>query len=248
MNPTKTFTMAVLSDMHFAERDDLEHPERAVARGLELLARAAQHVNQTIAPDVTLILGDLLDEPNRPAALGYLKQMHDVVSRLESDVIAIPGNHDPEPELFYSVFTRPEEYVDVKGVRCLSFIDPEQPEYNARRMPPDLERMAQARTGFDGPIVSIQHVPLFPPGAAECPFNYVNAPEVIGLMHEYDIGFAVSGHYHPGLDLIQRDGLSFIVNPALCEYPFAFLEVMLDPAVLLTEGLCVRRHTLGWGD
>ena len=38
--------------------------------------------------------------------------------------------------------------------------------------------MDHARAGFDGPIVSLQHVPLFAPCTSESPYGYTNAREV----------------------------------------------------------------------
>ena len=232
-------TIAVISDLHFVE----DEPEACGTRRGHiadiLFLRAVHRFNRMICPDVVVLLGDVLNDGDAPSAPGPLGRMRDIADLVVSPVIAMPGNHDGNPDAFYSVFDRPEPSVDVEGVRFLPFVDPEEPGYNARRTRRDLERMTESRAGFDGPIVALQHVPIFPPGASDCPYNYTNADEVIAAMRDNGIGLAISGHYHAGIELIRDEGVSFLTAPAACEQPFRFLEVVLDG-----DDVHIRTHAL----
>jgi len=232
--------IAAIADTHFDPCTG--NPQRQGEIADLLLERTVHRLNEFIKPDVTLILGDLLDKGEAPGARERFQRMRRIVDEIQSPTIVIPGNHDGDVRAFYEVFTEPEEFTDVKGVRFVHFLDPEEPGYNARRTPHDLERMAGARAGFDGPIVALQHVPIFPPGASECPWHYTNAEEVISAMRAHGYCLAVSGHYHEGIDFLSEDGVSFTAAPALCRPPYVFLTITLS-----TGSECqpvVTRHTL----
>ena len=157
--------------------------------------------------------------------------------------VIIPGNHDGDPQAFFSVFGTPQKHLDIAGVRFAAFVDEERPGWNAFRSEHDLRGMKELRAGFDGPIVALQHVPLFPPGAVDCPYNLTNAHEAIEAMRESAIFLSIGGHFHRGTDLLRTRGASFVVAPALCESPFQFLEIRTDG-----REINVRRHELGMQD
>ena len=221
--------IAVLNDLHFGES---EGGARKCEYGLIFLKRAIRQLNRLVRPDVTLVLGDLLNDGEKPDAIERLGLMRKVLDTLDAPYIAIPGNHDPEPGAFYTVFARPQEMVDIGGVRFLPFLDAECPQ--------DVERFAKARSDFRGPIVSLQHVNLYPPDRGHAPYNLVNAPEVIRAMKANGVSLSVSGHYHAGLRDIH-DGTTLFVNaPALCESPFPFLVIDMDTNGRIQTG----QHTL----
>lgn len=231
--------IAVIGDTHYEPCENILIPERRGAIADILLLRAVHRINQVIRPDITVILGDIHNAGGTREGLSQLEQIRAIAALLKSPWIIIPGNHDAPPDLFYSVFPPPAETTDINGVRFLPFIDPEEPGYNARRTAHDLERMKMARTGWRGPIVMLQHVPLFPPGRADCPYNYLHADEIIAVMRQNGIVLAISGHYHEGLGLIHDHGVNFLATPALCQSPFTFLEVDLD-----NDQVAVTRHDL----
>jgi len=219
-------TIAVICDLHAADSPPLPHLRGDIAD--VLLLRAVHQVNRWIKPDVTVLLGDMLDDPKCPAAHERLRNLRDIVELLQSPAIVIPGNHDGDPDEFYRIFQRPAETVDIKGFRFAAFLDPEEPGFNARRTKRDLERLKAARAGHAGPIISLQHVPIFPPGKSECPYSFLNAGQVISMMKSSGIYLAVSGHYHRGMNLIKSQGVNFLAAPALCESPFQFLQIDTD--------------------
>lgn len=229
--------VAVIADTHFAPGP--VNPERRGEIADILLLRAVRRLNRFVKPDVTLVVGDMVDDGEAEEAASLLRRLRKIVNGVESPTIVIPGNHDGDVDAFYRVFAKPPDFVDVKGVRFVPFIDPEEPEYNARRTQQELARMATARQGFDGPAVAVQHVPVFPPGAAECPYNYTNAADVLDSMRAHGYRLAVSGHYHAGMGPVEAGQSASLAAPALCKAPFAFLT-----AVISDDGVQVSRHEL----
>ncbi len=229
--------IAVFADLHAGRKDDYSECRGDIAD--VLLARAVYRLKRWIQPDVLLLLGDMVEEDGMPTVRTLLEQSAKALTILECPVIVIRGNHDPAEELFYEHFPQPAEVVDIKGVRFLPFQDAEAPEYNAFRSKTDLDRMRGARNDFDGPIVSVQHVPLFPREMSESPFHYTNAEEVIGVMAKSEINLAISGHYHEGMDLIRQGKQAFVATPALAIEPFSFLTIDIDG-----ENIQATRHQL----
>jgi hypothetical protein len=225
VNATET-RIAVLADIHFDPHPTVEGRHGDI--GDQLLATAIEQLNSTVRPDVTVLLGDLLDAGRSPGGADRLTVLHQVLQALDSPTIIIPGNHDTDVDTFYTVFGRPAPMTDLCGVRFMPFVDPPAPDFNARRAPADIALMRQARSdGFSGPIVSLQHVPLFPEGACDSPYLYENATETIDAMRDAGISLSISAHYHKGVELVCREDMYFAVAPALCEKPFSYIDLLL---------------------
>lgn len=218
--------IVVISDLHTA--DQCVKPTRRSDIADLLLSRTVDLLNHSIKPDVTLILGDMVQETEITPVRRHLQRLAPIVASLQYPCITLPGNHDPAPQIFYEYFPRPADTVDIKGFRFLPFIDTEEPDFNARRTDADIERMKAAPDGHSGPIISVQHVPLSPPEPPHCPYNLVNADQVISIMHQCGCRLAISGHFHEGMELITADSISFVAAPALCKPPFRFLEINID--------------------
>lgn len=224
--------IAAIADVHYAPGSLEQCGARRSAIADILLLRAVRRVNRFIKPDLTVMLGDLVDDGSRDG----LERLKQIIDLLDSPCVVIPGNHDGDLDTFYSVYQRPPECLDIKGVRIVSFVDREEPGYNARRSKADIARMGRARSGYDGPTISLQHVPLFPPGASASPYGYTNAAAVWSAFQRNHFTLALSGHWHAGDDLAQHGA---VIVPALCEAPFAFTEITIEGDRVQT-----RRHEL----
>jgi histidinol phosphatase-like PHP family hydrolase len=234
----KTFTqIAILTDFHYDAPSS--HPRRRTEIADILLLRAVYRLNRFIRPDVTLVLGDLVDDGDAPDAPERLAHLRAILDKLDSPTLVIPGNHDGDADAFYRVFERPPAIADIGGVRFLPFIDREEPGHNASRSAVDLARLRQARSDYDGPIVALQHVSLAPPERVEMPYNYTNARAISDAMAASGVTLSVSGHYHEGTPAIHTEHSTFVNAPALCEAPFHFLVVTLDGKRVTAE-----RHQL----
>jgi len=231
--------IVAIADIHAAEEDPVDCPTRRGAMAEILLFGAVRRINCCLKPDVTVLLGDLLDHGEEAGAPAMRQRLRAMLDLLDSPVIVIPGNHDGNVEAFYREMPRPAESIEAGGARFLAFLDPEEPNYQARRTTVDLRRMKQANTGFNGPIVTLQHVPLLPLGQGSSPYRFTNDKAILRAMRAGGITLAISGHYHYGEPLIRQGTEAFIVTPAFCEEPFVFLQIILDG-----EAITVNRHEL----
>ena len=123
--------IAALADFHYA----MGTPPGARRSDLAplLLRRAVARLNRFVKPDVTVLLGDLLDRGSEPDGGELRGRLAKIVGTIESPTMALPGNHDGDAEAFYRDFERPPPWIDVAGVRLVGFDDPEEPRYWARR-------------------------------------------------------------------------------------------------------------------
>lgn len=235
------FKMAVIADLHDGPPGHLSRV-RQFAHVFAL--RTVHRLIETIRPDAVLVLGDLIDDPDADDALARLTRLKEIFDLLPFPTIALPGNHDPAPEIFYRVFDRPEETVEIGPVRFATFLDPQAPGFNARRLEPELERMRSIRHGgFCGPVVALQHVTAVPPGSTGCCFNYLNMDEVMAGMQSGGVTLSVGGHYHPGTPLVRREGSAYLGVPAMCEAPLCFTEIDL-PLDGSIDGIEIQTHHL----
>lgn len=211
----------VLSDIHYAVK--ARCLERRGNIGDILLLRAVHRINRYLKPDLVCLLGDFDDVAN----IVRLREIRGIINLLESPHVVIPGNHDGPPERFFEIFKKPLDHMDIGCCRFIPFVDPEEPGYNASRTKKEIKRMSALASDWNGPVASLQHVPLCHTGAYP-PYNYTNADEITEAMRKSGVTHTISGHYHAGFHLPDDNGLSVIVAPALCEKPFRFLDVTIE--------------------
>lgn len=141
--------IAVLADLHYGAPCVL--PERRAEIADLLLMRTGYRLNRLHRPDVTLVLGDLLDNGQAADAHQRLAQLRAMLDKLDSPSIVIPGNHDGDIGEFCVEFERPKEVVEIGGVRFLPFLDPEEPGCNASRGQRDIDRFRLASPATSWP-------------------------------------------------------------------------------------------------
>ena len=224
--------IAVISDLHKMEPDDPLEGQRQGFRAVPLLEATLREITRRADIDVIAIGGDCV---NRPDDLSGLREIQATLAAgAPCPVVAIPGNHDPAPAVFYSVF-KPCDYLDVEGMRIIPFCDEARPNWNAERVVDEFERANRICANFDGPKIFLQHVPLFPSGAPGLRYAYGNADDVVRSMKRNGAVLSLSGHQHEGLAPYEHDGMTFVCAPALCEPPFRFLIVEISPTGLVTS-------------
>lgn len=218
--------IAVITDLHFSF-NDIEIPQRGMGRHADLfLLRIIRKLNNQIHPDVVLLAGDIIDTDFKAKEL-YMS-LKKILKGLDSQYIIIPGNHDSH-ENFYNVFKTPPAYLDIKGFRIIPFDDPELPGFNAVRVPDSLFRLQKSALNFEGPVISLQHVPLIESSKNPCREHFTNADEIIATMRDINGGITISGHAHKGVDgIIDNDRVYSIVVPALCDSPFQYMIIDAD--------------------
>ncbi len=220
--------IAIIADSHFSRDQEMTCGRRHTGMAAVILRRAVFRLNRLIKPDVTILLGDLINNGNGTQATEDLQLVLEQIQLCKSPVIALPGNHDGDPENFYKVFPRPPAILELGNVRFVNNIDAERPGYNAFRNAEGLELLRQARQNWPGQIVSLQHVPILPTGKSACPYHYENDLEILQEFRNQGVALAISAHYHPGVSDVSQDGTTFVVAPALCEAPLNLLLVELE--------------------
>ena len=228
--------LAVLTDLHYGITPK---PDQSGERALEFLERAVHQLNTSLKPDMALLAGDLLHDPDAANAIELCRELKTVLQKLDAPYLVIPGNHDLPPASFYEVFDQPATAVDIKELRILPMLDPETPGWNAERQTTDLDAMTSLTADHPGPVAILQHMSLHPPATDAAPFNLTNADQVIEIMHTASIHLSISGHHHAGFQL-QDGPIHFIGCRALCEPPHPLTCINLTPEgnPLITE------HTL----
>lgn len=217
--------IAIITDIHYSAGPtgmDIRKGEW----GDVLLRRTVNRLNRYVQPDVTVVLGDVLNDHEDAEAMDLLRDAKKILDDLRMPWLAIPGNHDPDAETFYTVFDR-VDYLDVNGTRLVTFDDPEEPRHCARRMPNDFDRMAARAADHDGPLVALQHVPITEP-RTHSPYGYTNHDEVAAAMRKHGYRLAVFGHDHAGVPLQEHEGTHILGVRALCEAPYSFALVTID--------------------
>ncbi len=218
-------TIAVIADLHYGRTTTADrHGDIADV----LLHRAVTHLNDMVRPDITLLMGDILENGDAAGAAAERYRLQNILRDLRGPYIIIPGNHDGDIEAFYRSFNRPPDVVNVAGMRLLPFIDEDRPALCAERPAEALGRFQKAREGFEGPIIALQHVPVFPEGALDCPYNHVDADAIIEAMAAADVQLCVSGHYHPGHPPLQSGPTTLVTAPAMHGFPFELLVIRLE--------------------
>lgn len=231
--------IAVISDLHFSEKA-IPNSNRRGEIAAEILEAALKQINTEDQPDILLIGGDLV---NSPQDVHLLDKVAALLPLAQCPVAIIPGNHDPEPEIFYQHLPRPQDHYDIKGIRIIPFPDDQQIpiECNAVRSAEDMKKMCTLADGR--PAVILQHVPIFRfvQDHIACPYNYHNAEEIIKAAETHNITLSISGHYHLGILPFYSSKLPTVAAPSLCEFPFRYMLCELDDQGILQS--CTFKNT-----
>lgn len=234
--------LAVMSDLHLMKPGEPECGQRLGSFAVPLLRAALQKIEARGDVSAVCLAGDCVNSPDN---LDGLCALHDLVSKFTAcPVIAIPGNHDPHPDQFFTVFHR-YEYLDIPGARIIPFCDEQRPGWHAERMKAEFSRTDRLCSEFGGAKIFLQHVPLYPPDAPHLRYGYLNAAELVASMKRNGAVLSVSGHQHEGIPVYHQDGMYFSCAPALCEPPFQFLILDIEPSGLTTSEVMAIGHLPG---
>lgn len=195
--------------------------------------------------DVVVVTGDLVDVPPYLLA-GQTPSCWDAerwLAAMEADyllirtmladsglpAIVVPGNHDSY-EVAERVFGASPAVREIGGLTFVSFWDEEDQRHVPRRLGRQRElfdrMLAQPR-----PQVHLQHFVITPELNEDWPHTYAEGEEL--RRHIVDSGsvrLSLSGHYHPGTDLIRDAGTAFSAGSALVEPPHCYRIYDVDDA------------------
>lgn len=221
----------IVSDLHYVRV--AQHVPTIAKRcsdlGRALLRGTFQRLHKEgIAIDLAIVLGDVVDYGGAVGAGRDLADIAHMLHGLGVPVLAVPGNHDGDPQRYGAIFRHGPGLFRVGGYGFYVFRDWIGPgDVTAR--PPGAVRMSVqiAAQAPELPLVVLQHNPLHPPIEREYPYMLANAEAAMDAYREARVVLSLSGHYHAGQAAHEVDGVTYYTVPALCEAPFRFAHLHL---------------------
>lgn len=227
-----TFRLLAIADLHYAPSEEdaaAAPPERRCVLGLELALRAIADARLRGGFDAIAILGDLLNDANLAGAANALTDLADAIGEAAPDaaLLIAPGNHDGDPGLVYTIFRAAPGVRELGGYRFVTFADACDAADRCTRSDEARRLLHRLATEPGGPIVALQHNPLYPPIESDYPYMLTNGADVLGDYAEAGVLLALSGHYHAGQPPTSHRGTLYATLPALSEPPFSYALVTL---------------------
>jgi DNA repair exonuclease SbcCD nuclease subunit len=222
-----------LTDLHY--RNAAEGTSRNVRRecrkaGL-LLDRALADLKSE-GVDLVICAGDCVDDANVHGALEDVADLTQRFARSGLRTIMIPGNHDPSPDVFYSLAPKPPRVMRLGDTEIVTFFDDAYTPGTER-----CERSAEAMAALEQALASppedvadvaltilIQHFVVFPEHTGTgYDHTYVNHAQIRSLAERSRRKVVMlSGHQHRGYELAEHNGVTYFTGKALCEAPFSY--------------------------
>ncbi|MBF0244432.1 MAG: metallophosphoesterase [Planctomycetes bacterium] len=231
----KPLDLVILGDMHYVGPLALEAtpPQRRRTHGLELAVCAVRDALRTGRPDAIVLLGDIVDRGSTPGALAALQEVHDTLRQFDIPLIAVPGNHDDDPNTVQEIFQCQVGVHEVGDYLLVLFSDDyaetnEQPQRSEISMN-TLE--IAARTGKA--VIVVQHAVVLPDIQSDYPYNILGNREIAAAYSRAEVCLSISGHYHAGCEPLESGGVTYLVCPILCDAPCHYTRVRM-------EGRCLR--------
>lgn len=250
--------LAHITDLHIRRHTPGLAPN-SPARFREAYSVFLQALEKMKAEDVDRIIlsGDIVDVPEcvlnptdyyMDLATRFLplierdyRLVRDALDATGIPYTIIPGNHDHHPT-FFSVFPDAGQTADLGGYRFISYADREWKNNIPHRHDRERKRMvAELADPASPPQVHIQHFLPFPMIGSDYPFNYHDAENITRLYAASGkVALSLSGHYHPGTELLEKDGVTYATGEGFCEAPFPFRVYTIDGSAISMEEF----HTL----
>ena len=232
MEPNE-FRLLVITDVHHvpgADAPSLEFPQRRSDLAAELLRRAIDDAGHRGPFDAIALMGDLLDNGERPDSRTGLEQLRDVVlaAAPDSPLLLVPGNHDGDADRLYGVFQCRPGLHAIGPYRFMVFADRYAPGDFCTRSEADRQALLDLAGQEGGPIIALQHNPMNPViDEPAYPYMLTNRPEVMADYHRAGVLLSLSGHAHWGQELNFERGVGYFTCQALCESPYHYAVVAL---------------------
>jgi len=202
-----------------------------------------------ISPGLILLLGDLLNDGDQPGSESDLLTLAGEVLKTGIPVLAVPGNHDGDPDQMARLFGSMPGAHRVGDYIFLLFHDRRKDGEIFERTEEQLSLPRHAASQYpDCPLIALQHHPLDPAIPDPYPYLLANRDAVMRSYQDAGVRLSMSGHYHAGQAAHRVNGVSYLTAPALCESPFRFLHVRLDGADAQVTEHALRMNVPGLTD
>ncbi len=238
-----SLTLLVVSDLHYTglARQNAQPPHMRGELARVLLRKVFQRLaHMGVRPDLTVLLGDLIENgTDRSAELDLIALLGEV-THSGIPVLAVPGNHDTAPGPFLQQFACEPGLHQLGGYGFIVFADTYNDAHETTRDRAALDQvqaLADAHPGL--PLVALQHSPIYPAIDSHYPYRPTNAAEIIDAYRQAGVFLSLSGHFHKGQKARAHQDVLFHTVPALCEAPFRFSLVRLNGRHAEVEELCL---------
>lgn len=235
-----------LTDIHLREAVPGSSPiARRLSRQMtEMVPRCLDRLCEQ-GVDLVLCTGDLIDDPAHPLALEDLRMVRDMFERCKMPTMLIPGNHDPRPDLFYRIVPEPDRGRKDRGLRIsgcevILFHRDACTEGEEACTRSDDEMAVLEGVCLDAPsgagmAIIAQHYVVYPDHNEGYPHNYRNDAAIRQLMEQSRRPIlSISGHYHPGIPLIEHRGVRYFAGGAFCEAPHPYYVIEIGAGSILS--------------
>ncbi|WP_432799889.1 metallophosphoesterase family protein [Poriferisphaera sp. WC338] len=236
--------IAHITDIHLRQHipGNVALAERQVRRMPELFPQALKQI-QDCQPDILIITGDLLDAPlswidadklgnleeeNREAALQDYRLLYEILEDQDLPYVVLAGNHDLQSAM-WNVFPQ-KDTVHCDGFDFHLFHDDETENHMPQRLDDQLERFeATLETHDESPQIHVQHYVLTPSIHEGYPHSYKHDRTHTQKIDDSGrVILSLSGHFHPGTELIHLKNTYFTTGPAFCVAPFPYRIYEID--------------------
>jgi len=238
-----SITLLAIADLHYTglARQTAQLPQLRGELAQTLLKKVFTRLHHMgIKPDLTILLGDLVENGADSNAELDLVTLHGELTRSGIPVLAVPGNHDCAPDAFNTFFGTKPGLHEFGGYGFIVFNDAYTETHECTRSEEDIAQtkaIAEAHPGL--PLVALQHPPIYPAIDSHYPYRPTNAAEIIDSFQKAGVILSLSGHYHKGQKARAHEGVLYHTVSALCEQPFRFSLIRITGNRVEVEELCL---------
>lgn len=259
-------TIAQITDLHL-RRHLPGHPYSFRRRGrlMPELFPAALDLARRAGADLIAVTGDLVDVPDLIVRGDeyYDLPRAERLAQAEADYrllkasldacgvpyVVLPGNHDHAPTL-WKVFPRGPDHRDLpQGYRVVRFADVEGDDHVPRRL--DRERhLLDAMLGDaeSPPQIHLQHYVIAPELSGSWPYTYLESAHLLAAIERSGkVVLSLSGHYHPGADVVVRGSCRFAVGAAFGVFPHTITIHRVREGAVTSEAIPLRERPVESG-
>ncbi|MCL2103942.1 MAG: metallophosphoesterase [Kiritimatiellaeota bacterium] len=196
-----------------------------------------------IKPDVTVVLGDVLEDGTDPNADADLIALHSELTRSGIPFLMVRGNHDTQNEHFAECFDVSTKLHTIGGYGFIVYDDIFAVTQETTREESALAATLDiANDNPNLPLIALQHAPVYPAIDSHYPYRPTNTAEIIGSFRKAGVFLSLSGHYHKGQKVRASHHVFYHTVPALCEAPFPFSIIRLKGKKVEVEEHALALH------
>lgn len=207
--------------------------------------------------DAVAVTGDLLDVPgyflsgddyydyDRATWEAEIEADYRLLRQILDDAglpyLVLPGNHD-DIAILQRVFA-PQLVTDLGGYRLVCFWDRDFYGNVPRRLDRERALLHDVLSADGPPQIHLQHYVITPELNEGWPHTYLEGEHLRRTLAESGkVALSISGHYHPGTELIREGSCVFTTGPAFAEFPhpYRLYELQNNQVTVETFALLAR--------